>query len=83
MEVLLYFVKVYLEIIVPLHYLIFLQQLKDRLTSSGQMRNKSGNIIQSSQETSDFLLSTGSGNLLNSFDFGRINLNAFVADNET
>ena len=82
-EVLIDFVEGYLTIVVPLYYLIFLHQLENWLTSSGQLGNKSRNVVKSSQKASNFLLSARSWNFLYCFNFGRINLDAFVADNET
>src|SRR3954468_8326375 len=72
-----------LAFVIPPFHLIFLQQFKDRHTSSSHMGNKSGDVIQTSQESSDLFLGMGYRHFLNGFNLGRINLNTFAADDET
>ena len=47
------------------------------------MRNESGNVIQSSQETYDFLLNMGSLHIFNGFNLGGVNFNTFTTNDET
>ena len=46
------------------------------------MRDESSNVIESSEETLDLLLSIGSWNFLYSFDFRRIEFNTLAIDDE-
>src|ERR1043165_4467281 len=83
LQVLLDLIKCSLTIIIPYDGLIFLQQLEQRFTGSCQMRYEPGNVIQTSQETTNFLLRSWCWHFLNSFHFVRIYLDTTLAHYES
>src|SRR3954466_11469082 len=63
--------------------LIFAKKLENWPTSSSHLRDKSGDIVQSSEKSSYLLFSFWCRHLLNSSDFVGIYFNTSLADNET
>ena len=77
------FIKSHLTFIVPPDYLIFLQDFEDWLTSSSQVRYEVGYVIKTAQESSNFLFRMGDWHFLDVLYLGKINFDAFFADNKT
>ena len=77
------FVEGSLAFIIPSDYLILLQEFEDWLTSSSQVRYEAGDVIETTQESSNFLFRVGDWHFLDGLYLGRIDLDAFTTDNKT
>src|SRR3954468_15297071 len=71
------------QIFSPYNPLIFAEKLENWPTSSSHLRDKSGDIVQSSEKSSYLFFSLWCRHLLNSSDFVGIHFNSSLADNET
>src|SRR3954470_10114707 len=76
-------VERFLAIFSPYNPLIFTEKLENWPTSSSHLRDKSGDIVQSSEKSSYLLFSLWCRHLLNSSDFVGIHFNTSLTDNET